>query len=57
MANIVVGGIVAVIIGAAISYIVRAKKRGAVCIGCSNGGGCASKHGGSCNCHGTDKEK
>lgn len=32
--------ILAVIIGAAVAYIVRAKKNGAKCIGCSAGGAC-----------------
>lgn len=51
MANLVVGSIVAVVIGAAIAYIVKEKKRGVTCIGCPNAQVCASKHGGNCGCH------
>ncbi|MBQ9766490.1 MAG: FeoB-associated Cys-rich membrane protein [Lachnospiraceae bacterium] len=32
--------ILAVIIGAAVAYVVKAKKNGAKCIGCSAGGAC-----------------
>ncbi|MBQ7969248.1 MAG: FeoB-associated Cys-rich membrane protein [Clostridia bacterium] len=40
----IVLGIVAVIIGLALAYIIRAKKNGAKCIGCS---GCSGKN---CSC-------
>ena len=43
MADLIVIGIVAVIVGLAGLYVYRAKKRGTKCIGCP--GGC----GGSCN--------
>ena len=44
MKNIVVVIIIAVIIGLAIGYIIREKKKGARCIGCPSGGKC------SCGC-------
>ncbi|WMI79795.1 FeoB-associated Cys-rich membrane protein [Anaerotignum sp. MB30-C6] len=51
----IVLGIVAIIILTAIVYIVRAKKKGVKCIGCSSGASCSHKqadyqksHG--CNC-------
>ncbi len=46
MADIIILGIVVLLIGLAIVYIVKAKKSGVKCIGCS--GSCA----GNCNaCH------
>lgn len=46
MADIITGGIVVLLLGAAIAYIVKQKKRGVRCIGCSMGGTC----GGNCSC-------
>ncbi len=43
--NIIVILIIAIILGSAIAYILRAKKRGIKCIGCDSGGkscGCSS---------------
>ena len=44
--------ILVVIIGGAIMYIVKAKKRGVKCIGCSAGGGCScgDKKISTCDC-------
>ena len=39
------------VLGLAVGYIIKAKKNGAKCIGCSASGGCPSKNGGACNCH------
>lgn len=52
MGNAVVILILAVIIGAAVAYIVKAKKSGVKCIGCSAGGSCACGDGlnNSCGC-------
>lgn len=41
MADLIVGGILLVIVGAAIVYIVKAKKKGIKCIGCPAAGQCA----------------
>ncbi len=41
MADLIVGGILIVIVGAAILYIVKAKKKGIKCIGCPAAGQCA----------------
>ena len=41
MADLIVGGILLVIVGTAISYIVKAKKKGIQCIGCPAAGQCA----------------
>ncbi|MBQ8589646.1 MAG: FeoB-associated Cys-rich membrane protein [Firmicutes bacterium] len=57
MTDIVVGGILLVILAAAISYIVKAKKAGVKCVGCPEGCSCSAKNdGGSssgcgCGCH------
>ncbi len=40
MTNFIVILIVAIIVGAAIAYIVREKKRGVKCIGCPASGNC-----------------
>lgn len=46
MADIIVGGIVLLALGAAIAYIVKEKKKGVKCIGCPSGGNCAHCNGG-----------
>lgn len=53
MANIIVVGIVLVIVGAAVTYIVKAKKEGVKCIGCPAGCNCSEEgHScSSCGCH------
>lgn len=57
MTNAIVIAILAVVLGLAIRYIVKAKKRGVKCIGCPAGscGSCAQNGGLSCSCH-TDAE-
>lgn len=56
MIDFVVGAIIVLIVGLALAYIVREKKKGK-CIGCPVEGGCASCHGCShaantgCSCH------
>ena len=51
MADIIVGIVLVILVGAAIAYIVREKKRGVVCIGCPSAGTCASKnHPGGAGC-------
>lgn len=49
MDNIIVIGLIIIILGAAIGYIVKAKKRGVKCIGCPNGSKCASETASKCN--------
>lgn len=46
--DIIVSVILAAVIGAAIVYVVRAKKRGEACIGCPYSKQCGGKCGGSC---------
>lgn len=57
MADIIIVAIVLVMVLAAASYIVKAKKSGAKCIGCSAAGGCAHSHGTTgcgCGCGGSE---
>ncbi len=55
MTDLIIAGIVLVVIGAAIAYIIKAKKNGAKCIGCPANGKCSGKHEGhsdcGCGCH------
>ena len=53
MANLIVAAVLVIVVGAAIVYIVKEKKKGTVCIGCPNAGTCASKQHEKtgCNCH------
>lgn len=53
MTDFIVIAIVVLIVGSALGYIIRAKKRGVKCIGCSAGGNCPGHKGGSshtCGC-------
>ncbi|MBQ8526910.1 MAG: FeoB-associated Cys-rich membrane protein [Lachnospiraceae bacterium] len=45
MANVIVVGILALILGISVTYIVKAKKAGVKCIGCPAGATCS----GHCN--------
>ena len=47
MENYIIVAVLVVILGAAIGYIVKAKKRGEKCIGCPHAKNCSSKN---CNC-------
>ncbi len=52
MGNIIAIMLIVVILGLAITYIVRAKKKGVTCIGCPSGGSCSGHCGGSCSSDG-----
>ena len=52
MENVILIIVLIAILGGAIAYIVRAKKRGAKCIGCPAAGNCGAKKGGCTGCHG-----
>ena len=55
MDDLIIIAVLVVIVGAAVAYIVKAKKSGKKCIGCPDSGACAGKCGGcSCSC-GTDE--
>ena len=49
MTDIIVIAILLVIVGSAIVYIRKEKKRGATCIGCPHAGECAKKRQGGCD--------
>ena len=51
MKDFLIVGVLLIIIGVAIVYIIKAKKSGAKCIGCPSGGQCS----GAKNC--SDKEE
>lgn len=54
MENAIIIVVLVAIIGGAVAYIVKAKRSGVKCIGCSAGGQCAHKNGkasdGGCGC-------
>lgn len=54
MVNVIIVCIVALILGASITYIIKAKKAGVKCIGCPAGRGCSGHCNGTCsgNCLG-----
>ena len=52
MANFIAGLIVVVCIGAAITYIIKAKKKGVRCIGCPSAGTCAHANNSQDGCSG-----
>lgn len=49
MANVLLIIALLVIIGAAVAYIIKAKKSGVKCIGCPAGGSCNGHCNGKCN--------
>ncbi len=51
MANFIIAAVVLIMVGAAIHYIRKQKKHGAVCIGCPSSCNCEKKQGGGCGCH------
>lgn len=54
MANFIVAVIILIVIGAAIAYIIKEKKRGVTCIGCPHAGECARKHNQASGCSGDE---
>ena len=46
MADLITIAVIALVLGGAIAYIIKEKKRGVRCIGCSMGGCCS----GNCSC-------
>lgn len=58
MDNAIIIAVLILIVGAAAWYVIRAKKKGAKCIGCPSGCSCSHSHENhtSCNC-GCDKKE
>lgn len=52
MENVILILVLALILGGAVAYIIRAKRRGVKCIGCPMGASCAKKGGCSGQCGG-----
>jgi hypothetical protein len=48
MVNLIAFAVIAAIVGFAVGYIVKEKKRGARCIGCPDSGSCSA----NCSCCG-----
>jgi len=55
--DIVVMMVLLLMVGGAITYIVKAKKRGVKCVGCPYAESCAKKAGGNCSEEGTTEKK
>ncbi len=56
MENIIAIAIIALVLGVAIGYIVRSKRRGDVCVGCPYAKQCGGKCGGCGNIQNTEQE-
>ena len=53
----IVIGVILLIVGGAVAYIVRAKKKGQKCIGCPDSKTCGGNCGAcACGCHEKDEE-
>ena len=50
MTDVIIVGILLLIVGGAIFYIVKEKKKGTKCIGCPAAGNCPSRNGGKSAC-------
>lgn len=50
MVDFIIIAVLAAVVGVAIAYIVKAKKSGAKCIGCSAAGGCSHSNASGCGC-------
>ena len=57
MDNIIVIAVIAAILGAAIWYIRKEKRKGAACIGCPHAANCGSKCSNCSGCCGSCKEE
>ena len=56
MENFIIVAVLIAIIGAAVIYIVKEKKRGVKCIGCPAAGQCSRSRNLGCGCHADTKE-
>lgn len=55
MENYIVLAVLAVIVGLAVFYIYRSKKKGKKCIGCPYADSCGSRKNGGCHCDETNQ--
>lgn len=49
MTDLIIALVLLIIVGAAIAYIAKEKKKGVKCIGCPDAGHCSMKHSGGCH--------
>lgn len=49
MADLLIFGIIALLAAAAVTYIIKQKKKGVMCIGCPDGGTCSGSCSGACS--------
>lgn len=56
MADFLITVLLLVIVGSAVVYIVKAKKRGVKCIGCPSGSTCSHKCASCCGCSPESKD-
>lgn len=56
MENFIIVAVILLIVGGAVAYIIKEKKKGVVCVGCPHAGECAQKSQGGCDC-GTNIEQ
>ena len=56
ISDIIVVAVIVLVIGGAVAYILREKKRGKKCVGCPYGNSCSAK-GNSCSCQGNSEDK
>ena len=52
----IVLAVIALIVGAAMAYIIKAKKSGKKCIGCPYSGSCGKEKAGGCSCGKTQED-
>jgi len=51
MTDWIIAVVLLIIVGAAIAYIAKEKKKGVKCIGCPDAGHCSAKNSSGCGCH------
>lgn len=49
MDNFIIVAVILLIVGGAVAYIIKQKKKGAVCVGCPHAGECAKKRKDRCS--------
>ena len=57
LVDIIAIAVIVLIVGGALAYIIRAKKKGKKCIGCPDGGSCGANCSGCSSCGQCDNHK
>ena len=55
--DLIVLAVILLIVGGALFYVIRQKKKGVHCIGCPDAKTCSAAKGGCCHCEPTKKNK